>query len=255
MPIDGWESSAHRGRPLKVGYWLPETERRRGSQVARWTEVRAMAQCAEAVGFDSIWAADRLLFVNDHYPAHGGWECWSLMAALAATTRRVEICQYVTNSLFRNPALMAKIATTVDEISGGRVTLCLGAGDRGGDAERFGYSEDHLVGRFEEAIQIISSLLRTGHADFDGEYYQIRDCELRPPGPRTTSLPILIATRYKPRMLRLAAQYADLWNSFYPVPAEDVHTMLEPLYAACAKVGRDPNTLIRTLTVPVDFPG
>ncbi|MGH2532911.1 MAG: LLM class flavin-dependent oxidoreductase [Thermomicrobiales bacterium] len=261
----------HPNRPLKVGYFLPETENRRGPEVARWTELRDLAQRAEAVGFDSLWAVDRLLFpVGEEYSqelnaslgattesgeSHGGWEAWSLMAALAAVTTRVELGQYVTNNLFRNPALLAKMADTVDEISGGRLILSIGAGDGGGDAPRFGYADDHRVGRFAEAIQIVHGLLRTGRADFEGEYYRVREAELRPRGPRKQGPPILIGSQLGPRMLRLAAQYADLWNTFLEFRPEDVATALAPLDTALAAVGRDPATLERVLAVPVDLPG
>jgi alkanesulfonate monooxygenase SsuD/methylene tetrahydromethanopterin reductase-like flavin-dependent oxidoreductase (luciferase family) len=261
----------HPNRPLKVGYFLPETEGRRGTEIVRWTELREMAQRAEAVGFDSLWVVDRLLFpVGEVYSEElnealgvttnseestGGWEAWSLMAALAAVTTRVELGQYVTNSLFRNPGLLAKIADTVDEISGGRLILSIGAGDGGGDATRFGYPDDHRVGRFEEAIQIVHGLLRTGWADFDGTYYRVREAELRPRGPRPEGPPILIGSQLGPRMLRLAAQYADLWNTFHAFRPEEVAAALTPLDVALAAVGRDPATLERVLSVMVDLPG
>lgn len=254
----------HATRPLKVGYWLPETEGRRGPEIVRWNELRALAERAEAVGFDSLWAIDRLLFpAGDEYgggaftveDSHGGWEAWSLMAALAAVTSRIELGQAVTNGLFRNPALLAKIAATVDEISGGRLILSLGAGDDGGDAAMFGYPDDHRIARFEEAIQIIHGLLRNGQVDFAGKYYQVRNGELRPRGPREQGPPILIGSQLGPRMLRLTAQYADLWNTFLPVTPEDLPDALGPLDAALAAAGRDPATLTRVLTLPVDIPG
>jgi alkanesulfonate monooxygenase SsuD/methylene tetrahydromethanopterin reductase-like flavin-dependent oxidoreductase (luciferase family) len=254
----------HPSRPLKVGYWLPETEGRRGPDIVRWNELRALAERAEAVGFDSLWAIDRLLFpAGDEYggsafaikESHGGWEAWSLMAALAAVTSRVELGQYVTNGLFRNPALLAKMAATVDEISGGRLILSLGAGDDGGDGAMFGYPEDHRIARFEEAIQIIHGLLRTGHVDFNGTYYRVQNGELRPRGPRQQGPPILIGSQLGPRMLRLAAQYADLWNTFLPLQPDDLPAALAPLDDALAAAGRDPATLTRVLMLPVDFPG
>jgi len=251
----------HPNRPLKVGYFLPESELRRGPDVARWTELRALAERAEAVGFDSLWAVDRLLFPGgDEYlgikveETHGGWEAWSLMAALGAVTTRVELGQFVTNNLFRNPALLAKMADTVDEISDGRLILSLGAGDGGGDAPMFGYADDHRIGRFEEAIQIIHGLLRTGRADFEGQYYRVREAELRPRGPRPQGPPILIGSQLGPRMLQLVAQYADEWNTFIPMQPEDVAMVLAPLDAACAAIGRDPATLGRSLVVSIDLP-
>jgi alkanesulfonate monooxygenase SsuD/methylene tetrahydromethanopterin reductase-like flavin-dependent oxidoreductase (luciferase family) len=252
----------HPTRPLKVGYLLPETEFRRGPEVARWPELRAMAERAEAVGFDSLWAIDRLLFpAGDElmgFPnkeTHGGWEAWSLMAGLAAVTARVELGQLVTNNLFRNPALLAKMAATVDEISNGRLILSLGAGDGGGDAAMFGFAHDHRVDRFAEAIEIVAGLLREGRIDFEGRYYRVREGELRPRGPRPEGPPILIGSQLMPRMLRLVAQHADLWNTWIPIAPDDVATVLAPLDAACVAIGRDPATLGRTLMLSVDLPG
>lgn len=252
----------HAGRPLKVGYFLPETEGRRGPDVARWTELREMAERAEAVGFDSLWAIDRLLFpAGDEYSGipttetQGGWEAWSLMAALAAVTSKVELGQYVTNNLFRNPALLAKIAATVDEISDGRLILSIGAGDGGGDGPMFGFADDHRVARLEESLQIISGLLRDGHVDFTGTYYTVRDGELRPRGPRENGPPILIGSQLGPRMMRLVARYADRWNTFLPLRPDDLPEALAPLDAALAEAGRDPATLERVLTIAVDIPG
>ncbi len=258
---DRIDSAPRRTRPLKVGLSLPETEFRRGPEVARWPELRQLAERAEAVGFDSLWVIDRLLFpAADEYvgvpvpETHGGWEAWSLLAALAAVTSRVELAALVTNNLFRNPALLAKMADTVDEISSGRLILSLGAGDGGGDAAMFGFETDHRVGRFEEALQIVTGLLREGRVDFTGEYYQVRDAELRPRGPRRHGPPILIGSQLKPRMMRLVAQYADWWNTWLPIPPEEVATALEPLVAACAAVGRDPGTLGLSLILPIDLP-
>jgi len=254
-------NAMHPNRPLKVGYSLPETEFRRGPEMARWSELRELALRAEAVGFDSLWAVDRLLFPGgDEFvgftieESHGGWEAWSLMAALAAVTTRVELGQIVTNSLFRNPALLAKMAATVDEISGGRLILSIGAGDGGGDAPMFGFADDNRVARFEEAIQIISGLLRNGQIDFAGAYYQVRHGELRPRGPRPKGPPILIGSQLGPRMLRLVAQYADLWNTFLPLQPDEVATALAPLDAALAAIGRDPGSLERTLLLSIDLP-
>jgi alkanesulfonate monooxygenase SsuD/methylene tetrahydromethanopterin reductase-like flavin-dependent oxidoreductase (luciferase family) len=249
-------------RSVKVGLALPETEFRRGPEVARWPELRQMAQTAEAVGFDSLWLIDRLLFPGgDEFlgftmeQTHGGWEAWSLTAALAAVTERVELGQIVTNNLFRNPALLAKMADTVDEISGGRLILSLGAGDGGGDAPMFGFPDDHRVDRFEEALIILTGLLRTGRVDFDGRYYQVRNGELRPRGPREQGPPILIGSQLGPRMLRLVAQYADVWNTWLPLKPDDLASAMAPLDAALADAGREPGSLGRTILLSIDLPG
>jgi len=254
-------ATLHPTRPMKVGLALPETELRRGPDAAPWSDLRAMAERAEEVGFDSLWVVDRLLLPGgDEFSgftieqSHGGWEAWSLMAALAAVTSRIELGQIVTNNLFRNPALLAKMAATVDEISGGRLILSLGAGDGGGDVRMFGFAEDHRVARFEEALEIITGLLREGHIDFDGTYYQVRNGELRPRGPRENGPPILIGSMLGPRMLQLVARYADIWNTFLPVAPDEVETALAPLTEALVANDRDPATLGKSILLSIDLP-
>jgi alkanesulfonate monooxygenase SsuD/methylene tetrahydromethanopterin reductase-like flavin-dependent oxidoreductase (luciferase family) len=243
--------------PLKVGVHLPFSERQMQGTTPRWQDIVTIAQRAEQVGFDSIWIADHLLFRFEGIEPRGGWECLSLLAALAASTRRVELGTLVVCTGFRNPALLAKMFDTIEEISGGRLILGVGAGYHEPEYLAFGYPYDHRVSRFEEALQIISSLLKTGQADFAGKYYDVRECELRPRGPRPGGPPIMIGTKGE-RMLRLTARYADLWNGWIAygknAPAE-VPPLRAAVDAACHEVGRDPATLGRTLTVLVDYVG
>jgi alkanesulfonate monooxygenase SsuD/methylene tetrahydromethanopterin reductase-like flavin-dependent oxidoreductase (luciferase family) len=245
-------------RPLKVGLLLPNFEDGMAGQTPRWLDLLAMAQRAEAVGFDSLWMVDHLLFAlgDTTEPRHGLWECWSLLTALAASTTRVELGALVTPTNFRNPALLAKMADTVDEISGGRLILGLGAGYHDVEFRAFGYPLDHLVGRFEEALTIIATLLRDGAMDFTGKYYQVQGCELRPRGSRPHGPPILIgAVAQARRMLRLTATYADMWNAWSVNQTASIPPLREAVDAACREVGRDPATLARTVTVMVDLPG
>src|SRR5207249_1659918 len=179
----------------------------------------------------------------------------SLLAALAAATQRVELGPLVSPAGFRNPALLAKMADTVDEISGGRLVLGLGAGWKAPEYAAFGYPTDHRVDRLEEALQIVVPLLRTGHVDFEGTYYQARGCELRPRGPRLGGPPILVGAK-GPRMLRLAATYADRWNAEGPLRRpEDVAPLRRAGDDACAAVARDPATLGRSASVVIDVAG
>ena len=241
-------------RPLKVGLMLPDTEREMGGASARWSDLLSMARRAEAVGFDSIWVSDHLLFRFEGKEPQGVWECWSLLAALAASTTRVELGPLVSCTAFRNPALLAKIVDTVDEISGGRLILGLGAGWHAPEYGAFGYPFDHRVSRFEEALTIVRSLLREGRVDFDGTYYPARECELRPRGPRPNGPPIMIGSTGE-RMLRLVAQHADLWNAWGRNSPEAIPQLRDRVDAACVETGRDPATLGRTVSVLADLPG
>jgi probable F420-dependent oxidoreductase len=255
--------------PLKLGLFLPTFEWTAESPFAglfsrtpRWPDLLAVARRAEAVGFDSLWLPDHLLFrwEGDTGASQGQWEAWSVLAALAATTERIELGTLVLCAAFRNPALLAKMADTVDEISGGRLVLGLGAGWHEPEYRAFGFPYDHRFGRFEEAFTIVRTLLREGRIDFAGTYHEARECELRPRGPRSQGPPILVggSTPPKPRLLRLAVEHADLWNDwlvFGRSHPDAVPPLREAVDAACVQAGRDPATLGRTVSVMVAAPG
>ena len=246
-----------RRRPLKIGFGLPDSEDARTGTTASWREIAAVALRAEAAGFDSVWVQDHLLFRLADGKTEGVWESFSMLSALAAITSRVEVGTLVTCTSFRNPALTAKIADTIDEISGGRVILGLGAGWHEPEYRAFGYPFDHRVSRFEEALQIIHGLLHDGKVDFEGRYYQARDCALHPRGPRKHGPPIMMGTTGE-RMLGLTARYADSWNVYFSRTGntpEGMLPLLERVDAACEAAGRDPATLARSATVYVDFTG
>lgn len=245
-------------RPINIGIMLPESEREMAGATARWSDFLAMGREIELLGFDSLWFADHLLMkVPDHEP-QGAWEAMSVLAALAATTERITLAPFVAATAYRNPALTAKIAETIDEISGGRFLLGLGSGWARPEYDAFGYPYDHRASRFEEAIQIITSLIRTGHAEFVGEYYWAQNSELRPRGPRPDGLPIMIGTFTGERMIRLAAQFADHWNVWATVTgnsAANVPALQAQMDDICRSMGRDPETLGRSVAVLVDFEG
>ncbi|HEX9410408.1 MAG TPA: LLM class flavin-dependent oxidoreductase [Actinomycetota bacterium] len=234
------------GNPLKVGIQLPEVERE-----VRWPELRDMARAAEAAGFDSIWVGDHLLFRDPGIGSRAPWESWSVLAALAAVTDRVELGPLVASVSFHNPAMLAKKAATVDEISRGRLILGLGAGWNEVEYRAFGFPFDHRVDRFEEAFTIIRGLLRDGHADFVGRWYEARDCELLPRPARP--VPMMVGTVGE-RMLRLVAPHADAWNAWFTWfgnRPEGVAALRAKVDRACEEVGRDPATLERTVAVLV----
>ena len=239
------------GRPLKVGIQLPEVE-----WEARWRDLRAMAVRAEELGFDSVWTGDHLLYRRPGDDrARGPWEAWTLLAALAAVTSRVTLGPLVAATAFHAPAMLAKQAATVDEISGGRLVLGLGAGWNETEFAAFGFPFDHRISRFAEAFTIIRTLLRDGAIDFEGEFFTARDCELVP-RPRPGGPPLMIGST-GPRMLEITAPYVDAWNAWFNAfgnrPA-GVGALRDQVDAAARAAGRDPGDIERTVAVQVRLP-
>jgi alkanesulfonate monooxygenase SsuD/methylene tetrahydromethanopterin reductase-like flavin-dependent oxidoreductase (luciferase family) len=237
---------------MKVGVALPISEDAERGVTPGYAQVRAMARQAEAAGLDSIWLFDHFFIKRPDQPMRGQWEIWTILSGLAEATERVELGTLVMCVPFRNPAVLAKMADTLEEVSAGRLILGLGAGWHQPEFDAFGVPFDHLASRFEESLQIIGPLLREGKVDFQGTYYGAPNCELRPRGPRPAGPPILIGSS-KPRMLRLTAQYADAWNTCW---LGDVAALAEPrakMDAACREVGRDPRTLEVTVGVSVSY--
>jgi probable F420-dependent oxidoreductase len=238
---------------VKIGLMVFLANDRESNRKRPYDAIRAEAQEAESNGFDSIWLADHLLYRKPGEPTRGIWECWTMLAALAEATQRVEIGTLVLANSFRNPAILAKMATAADEVSHGRLILGVGAGWNEPEYQAFGLPFDHRVDRFEEALQILKPLLREGHVDFAGRYYQARDCDDVPRGPRSKGPPLMVGAE-GPRMLKLAARYADLWNTGYTGTPETMAEPLRKIEAACREVGRDPATLGVTALVGLWFP-
>ena len=238
--------------PLKVGLQLPEVER-----VVPWTELRRMAELAEEAGFDSLWVGDHLLYRYADGSARGPWEAWSTLAAVAAVTARVQLGPLVASTSFHNPAMLAKKAATIDEISGGRLVLGLGAGWNETEYRAYGYPFDRRVERFEEAFTIIRTLVADGAIDFVGRHYEVHDCELLPRGPRPAGPPLMIGST-GPRMLRIALPHVQAWNAWYSSFGNDVAQLgglLRQVDDACRDVGRDPGSVERSVALLVGMPG
>jgi alkanesulfonate monooxygenase SsuD/methylene tetrahydromethanopterin reductase-like flavin-dependent oxidoreductase (luciferase family) len=223
-----------------------------------WESISERATAAETAGFDSFVFEDALLYRGEN-TTNGVWESVSVAAALAATTTGIDLGQSVINSPYRSPAMVAAIATTLDEISGGRYILGIGAGNTpDSDYDAFGFPTDHRYSRFAEAIQIIHALLKTGTADFDGDYYTIEEAELVLRGPLPQGPPINIAAG-SPKMLRLVARYGDAWNWWgWDESLEEVSTRIKPLIdqleQACQDEGRDPEAMMRTFDLYTVIP-
>ena len=240
---------------MKIGLMVFLANDRATNSKRPYESIRRIAQQAEADGFDSLWLPDHFLYRYPDQPTRGIWECWTMLAALAEATQRVELGTLVTCNSFRHPAILAKMATTVDEISQGRLILGVGAGWNEPEYQAFGLPFDHRVGRLEEALQILKPLLHEGHVDFAGQYYQARNCEIVPRGPRSAGPPLMVGCeRGSPRMLRLTAQYADLWNTGYMGKPETMVEAIAKVREACRAVGRDPSTLGITALIGLWFP-
>ena len=194
---------------------------------------------------------DHLLYRDAETGARGPWEAWSVLAALAEATERVELGPLVAATSFHSPAMLAKKAATVDEISGGRLILGLGAGWHRPEYDAFGFPYDHRVSRFEEAFTVIRTLIRTGHIDFQGTYYWLRDAELAPPARRDIKL---MVGSNGPRMLRITAPHVDMWNTWhvwFGNRAGGLAPLVARLEAACVEVSRDPEEIEKTAAVYV----
>lgn len=236
--MGAWKS----GRRMKLGVLVPLGENDESGKGLRWSEIREMALAAEEVGFDTFWLADHLIYHRPGQEERGVWEGFTFISAVAAITSRISIGPLVACTSFRNPALLAKMADSLDEISNGRFILGLGAGWHQPEYDAFGYPFDHLAARFEEAVKIIVPLLRGERVDFHGRYYEVNDAVLRPRGPSRSGPPIWIGAQ-KPRMLRLVAQYADAWNTVWHAWPQAIETAYPKLLEACKEVGRDPASI------------
>ncbi|HET6550910.1 MAG TPA: LLM class flavin-dependent oxidoreductase, partial [Solirubrobacter sp.] len=188
---------------MRIGIQLPEVERD-----VRWPEYLAMARAAEEVGFDSIWLGDHLLYDD---PERGPWEAWTLLAALAAATERVTLGPLVACLGFHPPGLIAKMAATVDEVSGGRFVLGVGAGWNRREFDAFGLPYDRRVARFEEAFAIVRALLAGERVTLAGQFHTADDAILLPPLRRP--VPLMIGSN-GPRMLSIAAPHSQVWNTW-----------------------------------------
>jgi alkanesulfonate monooxygenase SsuD/methylene tetrahydromethanopterin reductase-like flavin-dependent oxidoreductase (luciferase family) len=239
-------------RPLKVGVQLPEVER-----VVRWQELAEMARTAEAIGLDSLWVGDHLLYRDRGPDPVAPWEAWSQLAALAAITTRVEIGPLVASASFHNPAMLAAKANAVDEISGGRLILGMGAGWNEAEYRAFGFPFDQRVSRFEEAFTIVRQLLADGHVDFIGRFHEVRDLPLLPRPARPGGPPLMVGS-IGPRMLSITLPHVQAWNAWGPWFGNSlggygpVRTLVD---AACRGVGRDPAEVERTVALVVAMPG
>ena len=232
---------------MKVGIQLPEVERD-----VRREELAAMAQAAEECGFDSLWVGDHLLYRE---PDRGPWDCWATLAWLAGITRRVELGPLVACTAFHPPGVLARQAAAVDELSGGRLVLGLGAGWNQAEFTAFGLPFDHHVSRFEEAFEIVRRLLAGERVTFAGRFHQVEDAVLLPSPARR---PKLMIGANAPRMLSIALPHVDSWNTWftrYGNTVEGFAAHSAEIDVVAEHVGRDPASIERSACVFVALDG
>ena len=210
-----------------------------------WDDTLEGCRHAEATGWDGIWYADHFMpnEENIDQPIH---EAWSVLAAIAVSVPRVRIGPLVAGNTYRSPALTAKIATTIDHISGGRVVLGIGAGWQENEHEKYGFEFSTLKGRLDrldEAVEIITSLLANERTEYQGTHYALTDAPLDPK-PVQSKLPLLIGGGGRKRTLRTAAKFADEWN-YWGMPS-DIEELCGVLDAHCEDVERDPSDIQRS---------
>jgi alkanesulfonate monooxygenase SsuD/methylene tetrahydromethanopterin reductase-like flavin-dependent oxidoreductase (luciferase family) len=231
---------------VRVGIQLPEAERE-----VRWPEYLAMARAAEDIGFDSIWVGDHLLYRGDGGPERGPWDAWTLLAALAVGTQRVQLGPLVACTAFHPPGLIARMAATLAEVSAERFVLGLGAGWNEDEFRAFGVPFDHRVSRFEESFAIIRGLLAGERVTLAGSYVQAEDAVLSPAPP---ARPRLMIGSNGPRMLAVALPHVDAWNTWYADfgnSPEGFAALNDRISTAARAAGRDPAEIERSACVYV----
>lgn len=237
---------------MSLGLMMPIAEQNavdNTSPVDSFQDLVAMGRLAQQIGYDMLWVPDHFILKLDNHggEARGVWECWTFAAALAAAVPGMAIGTMVACTGFHNPGSIAKMAEMIDDVTGGNFVLGLGCGWHGDEYEMFGMPFDHRVDRFEEALEIISPLVRHGQANFEGQYYQARHAVNLPRGPqwRDGGPPILFGAT-QPRMMRLTARYADAWDFSWQSDTALIASRMSQLDEACREVGRDPQGLVRT---------
>ena len=231
---------------MRVGVQLPEVERE-----VRWPEVAAIARAAEETGFESIWVGDHLLYRDGGGPERGPWDAWTQLAALASITSRVRLGPLVAATAFHAPGLIARMAASIDEISGGRFTLGLGAGWNEPDFRAFGFPFDRTVSRFAESFEIVRRLLGGEHVTLTGEFQNVDGAVVLPPPRRR--IPIMLGSNGA-RMLGIALPYVDAWNTWftsYGNTVEGFANLRGDVDAACVRAGRDPAEIAHSACVLV----
>ncbi len=216
-----------------------------------WGPLRDFAQHIEQSGWDGLWVADHFMPNQEDNSGPTG-EAWTNLSALAASVPRIRLGTMVTGNTYRHPAVLAKMAAQVDEISDGRLVLGIGSAWQQNEHEAYGipfYTVGSRLRRLEESVQIIRSLFENDRTDFDGKFYQVTNAPLAPKPTQRPRPPILIGGGGEKVTLRLAAQYADEWNVWGN--PEFLRHKIGILEQHCADAGRDPSEIRKSANAMV----
>jgi F420-dependent oxidoreductase-like protein len=210
-----------------------------------WSELQRLGRHAEQTGWDGLWIPDH--FMGAGRQANGSFlECWSVLAALAVAVPRVRLGSLVSGNTYRHPAVLANVAAAVDQVSGGRVVLGLGAGWQRNEHTKYGIEFSDITGRMdrlEEACHVIRALTTEERATWEGRYYHLEDAPMNPK-PVQQPLPLLVGGAGERRTMRIAAKFADEWNC-WGTP-DTIAAKCQVLDQRCEEIGRDPRTLSRS---------
>lgn len=242
---------------LGIGMVLISGQDPTSGTTPRWTDIQRQARSAEHIGFDTVWVPDELQWESDEREEPMGfWECVAMAGALTASTETISVGTWVLSALHRNPGLTARTVETLHEISGGRFIFGFGSGHSGRQGEAFGYPANYTVSRYEEALAIITSLRRNGNASFDGRFHSAKDLVMTPRPDGDPTIPLLLGG-HQPRTMRLACEHADIWSAYATSSSqpEAFRDLVQQFEETCEELGRDPDSIGRSIGVAVATPG
>ncbi len=224
------------GPPIRFGIQTSQ-------QDVTYEQVRDIWKAAEELGFDSAWNFDHFMPILGADTDGPCLEGWTMLAALAAETSKIRIGTLVTGNTYRNPALLAKMATTVDQISNGRVNLGIGAAWFGEEHEAYGfpfYTARERADRLDEALQVITKLWTEDHPSFSGKFYQLKDAPFSPKPVQRPHPPILVGGQGKKWIMPLVARYAQGWNAPVRLTPDGIRERIAIIKEECRRIGREP---------------
>jgi F420-dependent oxidoreductase-like protein len=224
-----------------------------GQNGVTWPEWLALAHACEAHGISTLFRSDHYLELSGTHPEAGSLDAWATLSGLAAATTTLRLGTMVSPATFRHPSELAKVVTTADQISGGRVELALGAGWHEREHAAYGFAFPPTKTRMdilEEQLQIVRGHWGDGPFSFDGEHYQLSELQAEPKPVQKPHPPLIMGGAAGPRSARMAAAYADEYNTVFAA-IDDIRTRKANLDAACEKAGRDPIPFSMMTTVIV----